>query len=55
MLFFCVQVNGAQKMEVAKAIDPEYAKTLIQAINAGVEVFAWRARQAKTSTPAFIA
>jgi sugar fermentation stimulation protein A len=44
VLFFCVQVNGAEKMEVAENIDPEYAETLIQALNAGVEVMAWRAK-----------
>lgn len=48
VLFFCVQVNGAKKMEVAEAIDPEYAKTLVQAVNAGVEVFAWRAKLSPT-------
>lgn len=44
MLFFCVQVNGAKKMEVAENIDPQYAQTLTEAINAGVEVIAWRAK-----------
>ena len=44
MLFFCVQVNGAKKMEVAENIDPQYAQTLAEAINAGVEVIAWRAK-----------
>lgn len=44
ILFFCVQVNGAKKMEVAEHIDPQYAKTLAEAINAGVEVIAWRAK-----------
>lgn len=43
VLFFCVQVNGAQRMEVADSIDPKYAQTLVQALNAGVEVIAWRA------------
>ena len=43
VLFFCVQVNGAEKMEVADSIDPEYAKTLAEALAAGVEVIAWRA------------
>ena len=42
-LLFCVQVNGAQRMEVADSIDPKYAQTLVQALNAGVEVIAWRA------------
>lgn len=44
VLFFCVQVNGAQRMEVAEAIDPQYASTLVKAINSGVEVIAWRAK-----------
>jgi sugar fermentation stimulation protein A len=44
VLFFCVQVNGAQRMEVAEAIDPQYAKTLVQALNEGIEVIAWRAK-----------
>jgi sugar fermentation stimulation protein A len=43
VLFFCVQVAGAQRMEVADSIDPKYAQTLVQALNAGVEVIAWRA------------
>ena len=43
VLFFCVQVNGAQRMEVADSIDPKYAQTLVQALNNGVEVIAWRA------------
>jgi sugar fermentation stimulation protein A len=37
-------VNGAQRMEVAEAIDPQYAKTLVQALNEGIEVIAWRAK-----------
>jgi sugar fermentation stimulation protein A len=44
VLFFCVQVNGAHRMEVAEAIDPKYANTLTKAINSGVEVIAWRAK-----------
>lgn len=44
ILFFCVQVNGAKKIEVAEHIDPQYAQTLAEAINAGVEVIAWRAK-----------
>jgi sugar fermentation stimulation protein A len=43
VLFFCVQVNSALKMEVASHIDPEYAKILAEAIAVGVEVIAWRA------------
>ena len=44
VLFFCVQVNQAKRMEVADKIDPLYAQTLIQALSLGVEVIAWRAR-----------
>jgi len=44
VLFFCVQVNHAKKMEVADQIDPKYAETLIDALSAGVEVLAWRAK-----------
>jgi sugar fermentation stimulation protein A len=48
MLFFCVQVNQAKKMEVADKIDPQYTQALIQALNAGVEVIAWRAKLSDT-------
>lgn len=44
VLFFCVQVNNAIKMEVASDIDSAYAKTLTEAISAGVEVMAWGAK-----------
>lgn len=46
VLFFCVQVTGAKKMEVAADIDPNYAKTLIEALAVGVEVMAWRVKLA---------
>lgn len=46
VLFFCVQVTGASKMEVAADIDPNYAKTLIEALAVGVEVMAWRVKLA---------
>ena len=48
MLFFCVQVNQARKMEVADKIDPKYAQALIEALIAGVEVIAWRANLSDT-------
>ena len=48
VLFFCVQVNQAKRMEVADKIDPLYAQTLIEALDAGVEVIAWRARLSNT-------
>ncbi|MBT6106472.1 DNA/RNA nuclease SfsA [SAR92 clade bacterium H231] len=43
VLFFCVQLTGVQRMEVAAEIDPGYAATLSEAVAAGVEVIAWRA------------
>lgn len=42
VLFFCVQLTGVERMEVAADIDPAYARTMAQAIAAGVEVMAWR-------------
>ncbi len=42
VLFFCVQLTGVERMEVAADIDPVYAQTMAQAIAAGVEVMAWR-------------
>lgn len=48
VLFFCVQVNRAKRMEIADKIDPLYAQTLAQAVNAGVEVMAWRAKLSDT-------
>lgn len=47
VLFFCVQVSGAQRMEVAADIDPIYAETLAEAVSAGLEVLAWRAYLSK--------
>jgi len=46
VLFFCVQVTGANKMEVATDIDHNYAMTLSEALAVGVEVMAWRVRLA---------
>jgi sugar fermentation stimulation protein A len=43
VLFFCVQLSGVERVEVAADIDPVYAATMAQAIAAGVEVVAWRA------------
>ena len=42
VLFFCVQLTGVERMEVAADIDPDYAQTMARAIAAGVEVMAWR-------------
>jgi sugar fermentation stimulation protein A len=43
LLFFCVQLTGVERMEVAADIDPVYAATLAEAVAAGVEIIAWRA------------
>ncbi len=43
VLFFCVQLSGVDRVEVAADIDPAYAQAMAQAIAAGVEVIAWRA------------
>jgi sugar fermentation stimulation protein A len=43
VLFFCVQLSGVERLEVAADIDPVYAATLAEAVAAGVEVIAWRA------------
>ena len=42
VLFFCVQLDAADRIEVAADIDPLYAKTMELAITKGVEVMAWR-------------
>lgn len=42
VLFFCVQLTGVERVEVAADIDPSYAQTMAQALAAGVEVMAWR-------------
>jgi sugar fermentation stimulation protein A len=41
VLFFCVQLTGVDRMEVATDIDPAYARIMAQAVAAGVEVMAW--------------
>jgi sugar fermentation stimulation protein A len=43
VLFFCVQLTGAERAEIATNIDPVYAETMAQAVAAGVQVIAWRA------------
>lgn len=43
VLFFCVQLTGVERMEIAADIDPAYAGVMAQAVAAGVEVIAWRA------------
>ncbi len=43
VLLFCVQHSGIEWVEPAAAIDPEYAKTMRQAVLAGVEVIVYAA------------
>ena len=43
LLFFCVQLTGVERMEVAADIDQVYAATMAEAVAAGVEIIAWRA------------
>ena len=43
VLFFCVQLTGAERAEIATNIDPVYAETMAQAVAMGVQVIAWRA------------
>ena len=47
VLFFCVQHSGIERVSPADEIDPEYGKTLREAVAAGVEVIAYGA----TMTP----
>ncbi|MBP0048298.1 DNA/RNA nuclease SfsA [Marinobacterium sp. AK62] len=44
VLFFCVQHSGAQAARPADEIDARYGQLLREAIEAGVEVLAWRTR-----------
>ena len=41
VLFFCVQLTGVDRVEIAADIDPAYARIMAQAVAAGVEVMAW--------------
>jgi sugar fermentation stimulation protein A len=41
VLLFCVQREDVHIVEPAVAIDPDYARTLAQAMQRGVEVLAW--------------
>lgn len=41
VLFFCVQHSGIQSVQVAKHIDPDYAKELKQAMLNGVQVLCY--------------
>ena len=44
VLCFCVQHSGVRKVRPAAHIDPDYASALAVAIEAGVEVLAYKAR-----------
>ncbi len=44
VLVFCVQRGDVDEVRPADAIDPLYGRTLREAVAAGVEVMAWRAR-----------
>ena len=44
VLFFCVQHTGINWVEPAHHIDPVYAQTLKQALQAGVEVIAYKTK-----------
>lgn len=43
VLFFCVQHTGIQYVKIAEFIEPRYSKLLKEALNAGVEVLAYKA------------
>jgi len=43
VLVFCVQHTGIRCVSPADAIDPRYGKTLRAAVDAGVQVLAYRA------------
>lgn len=43
VIFYCVQRFDAESLRPADAIDPEYGKTLRQAVDAGVEAVAYLA------------
>ncbi|WOX06517.1 DNA/RNA nuclease SfsA [Microbulbifer pacificus] len=43
VLFYCVQHTGIETVEAAAEIDPTYAAALARAVDAGVEVIAYRA------------
>ncbi|MCW8126966.1 DNA/RNA nuclease SfsA [Microbulbifer halophilus] len=44
VLFYCVQHTGIETVEAAREIDPGYAAALDEAVAAGVEVLAYRAK-----------
>jgi len=42
VLLFCVQHTGVDSVRPADHIDPAYGRQLREAVDAGVEVLAWR-------------
>jgi len=46
VLFFCVQHTGASNVGPAEKIDPEYCRTLHQALVSGVEILCYRCQLA---------
>ena len=49
VLFFCVQHSGINTVEPAGHIDPEYTSTIKMAVEAGVEVLAYKCRMSPQS------
>lgn len=49
VLLFCVQHSGIKTVEPAGHIDPEYTKTIKLAVEAGVEVLAYKCRMSSKS------
>lgn len=43
-VFFCVQRDDVTSLRPATEIDPRYGEALAEAVEAGVELYAWRAR-----------
>ena len=44
IMFYCVFHNGVKRVATAGQIDPRYRQAMADALAAGVEVMAWRAR-----------
>lgn len=44
VLFFCVLHEGIERVSTAGEIDPRYREAMREALDAGVEVMAWRAQ-----------
>ena len=48
IIFYCIQRNDAHEFRPAENIDPEYTKTLYEAVNMGVEALAYCATVSPT-------